>query len=74
MNDGHSNIPFEYPTSRQIGALRKLRYHHGSARFCILYRRSDNFLILLHTHQQISGKIPVREQQIARDRRADFKS
>jgi phage-related protein len=67
--------PPEYPTSTQIeGELRELRYHHGSVLYRILYRRSGNFLILLHMLQKNTGKIPEREKQIARDRWNDFKS
>lgn len=67
--------PPAYPTSSQVeGELRELRYHHGSVQYRILYRRSDNFLILLHMFRKNTSKILERDKQIARDRWADFTS
>jgi phage-related protein len=67
--------PPEHPASSQIeGELRELRYHHGSVLYRILYRRSGNFLILLHMLRKNTGNILERDKQIARDRWNDFKS
>jgi phage-related protein len=67
--------PPDYPTSSQVdGELRDLRYHYGSTLYRILYRRSDNFLILLHMIRKTTAKIPEKDKRIALERWNDFKA
>jgi len=41
--------PLPFPWSSQLeGELRELRCHYGSEHYRVLYRRSDNLVVLLH--------------------------
>lgn len=65
-------LPF--PHSSQVeGELRELRCHYGNTLYRILYRRSDNLLVLLHILEKRTGAIPEADKQVARERWADFK-
>jgi len=65
--------PPEHPRSSQIeGELRELRCRHGSAHYRILYRRSGNFLILLHVFIKTTRAVSEQDKRIARDRWEDF--
>jgi phage-related protein len=51
--------PLPFPHSSQVrGQLRELRCHHGNAHYRILYRRSEQFFVLLHAFRKSSGAIP----------------
>lgn len=66
------HLPF--PHSSQIdGELRELRCHYGSTLYRILYRRSKNFVILLHMFRKDTGEVPEADKKIARERWEDFK-
>src|SRR5438128_1329290 len=65
------HLPF--PHSSQVeGELRELRCHYGRELYRILYRRSDNLIVLLHAFRKDTGRIPESEIQIAEERWADF--
>ena len=73
LNRGMPHLP--YPHSSQIeGELRELRCHFGKELYRVLYRRSDNLLVLLHVFRKDTGKIPEAEKNLARARWRDFKS
>jgi phage-related protein len=72
LDDEHPHVTF--PHSSQIeGDLRELRCHYGRTLFRILYRRSRQFVILLHAFEKHSGPVPEEEKKIARDRWDDFR-
>ncbi|HTU80422.1 MAG TPA: type II toxin-antitoxin system RelE/ParE family toxin, partial [Solirubrobacteraceae bacterium] len=51
--------PLPFPHSSQVrGGLRELRCHYGSELYRILYRRSDNLVVLLHMLRKDRGRIP----------------
>jgi phage-related protein len=63
-----------YPYSSQIeGELRELRCHYGRRLYRILYRRSGQFIVLLHIFEKHDNAIPEEDKKIARQRWADFK-
>ena len=67
------HLPF--PHSSQVrGELRELRCHYGRELYRVLYRRSQNLIILLHMFRKDAGAIPESEIRIAEDRWADFKA
>lgn len=67
------DLPF--PHSSQVsGQLRELRCHYGRALYRILYRRSDNFVILLHAFVKTTQKIPPGEIAEAQKNWDDFKA
>jgi phage-related protein len=66
--------PLPFPHSSQVrGPLRELRCHYGSELYRVLYRRSENLLVLLHMLRKDTGKLPEVEIAIAEQRWADFK-
>lgn len=67
-----SVLPF--PHSSQLrGELRELRCHHGNDLYRILYRRSDNLFVLLHTLRKREEKVPDADIELAQERWNDFK-
>jgi len=63
-----------FPHSSQIeGELRELRCHYGSSLYRILYRRSEQFVILLHIFAKRTKAVPEADKQIARERWANFR-
>lgn len=67
------DLPF--PHSSQVsGQLRELRCHYGKTLYRILYRRSDNFVILLHAFVKTTQKIPPGEIAEAQKNWDDFKA
>ena len=75
LNDLHAGRPhLPYPHSSQVrGELRELRCHFGNDLYRILYRRSDNLLILLHAFAKRTEAIPEQQIRIAQQRWDDFK-
>ena len=75
LNTRHAGEPhLPFPHSSQIeGELRELRCHYGNSHYRILYRRSDDFFILLHMFPKTTDQVPESEKQLARDRWDDFK-
>lgn len=72
LDEAHPHLA--YPYSSQIeGELRELRCHYGRALYRILYRRSEQFVVLLHIFQKHDEAVPEVDKQIARDRWADFR-
>jgi len=73
LDEEHPHLSF--PHSSQIeGELRELRCHYGSAHFRILYRRSKQFVILLHGFGKHGSSVPEADKQMARERWDDFRS
>jgi phage-related protein len=63
-----------HPYSSQIeGELRELRCHYGNVHYRILYRRSEQFFILLHIFRKTTATIPEAEKRVARERWTEFK-
>jgi len=75
LNDRPTSAPPPpFPHSSQVrGPLRELRCHYGSELYRVLYRRSENLLVLLHMLRKDTGKLPEAEIAIAEQRWADFK-
>ncbi|HEX3465141.1 MAG TPA: type II toxin-antitoxin system RelE/ParE family toxin [Candidatus Elarobacter sp.] len=72
LDEKHSDLA--YPYSSQIeGELRELRCHYGNIHYRILYRRSEQFVVLLHAFRKATAATPERDKEIARRRWADFK-
>lgn len=66
--------PPEFPISSQIeGELRELRIRFANTRYRVLYQRSGNLIVLLHTFEKNTGAVPVSEKALAKRRVADFK-
>jgi len=66
--------PLPFPHSSQVrGPLRELRCHFGSELYRVLYRRSDNLIVLLHILRKDTGKLPEPDIAVAEARWADFK-
>ncbi len=73
LTDEHPYLPF--PHSSQVeGELRELRCHHGRQLYRILYRRSENFIVLLHIFRKATATVPEAEKRVARARWDDFKT
>jgi phage-related protein len=73
LSDTTPHLPF--PHSSQVeGELRELRCHYGRQLYRILYRRSEQLVVLLHIFAKRSAKIDQRDIRIAQDRGADFKA
>jgi len=73
LSDAMPHLPF--PHSSQVeGELRELRYHYGRQLYRILYRRSDQLVVLLHIFAKRSAKIDQRDIRTAQDRAEDFKA
>ena len=72
LTDDSPHLP--HPHSSQVeGELRELRCHYGATLYRVLYRRSGQFIVLLHIFTKRTAKIPEAEKKIARDRWTDFK-
>jgi phage-related protein len=72
LDEEHPHLAF--PHSSQIeGELRELRCHYGSTLYRILYRRSRQFVILLHIFEKRGGLVPEADKQVARERWDDFR-
>jgi phage-related protein len=66
--------PPEHPITSQIeGELRELRVRFANTRYRILYQRSDNLIVLLHSFAKDTGAVPAAEKALAKRRMADFK-
>jgi phage-related protein len=66
--------PPEYPITSQIeGELRELRVRFAKTRYRVLYRRSENLIVLLHAFEKDTGAVPEAEKRLAKRRMADFK-
>lgn len=73
LDEVHNELAF--PHSSQLrGSLRELRCHYGRSLFRILYRQSENFVVLLHAIRKQSTVIPDSDIRIAEQRWEDFKS
>jgi phage-related protein len=73
LSDATPHLPF--PHSSQVdGELRELRCHYGRELYRILYRRSDQLVVLLHIFAKRSARIHPREIGIAQQRWDDFKA
>jgi len=71
LDEAHPHLAF--PHSSQIeGELRELRCHYGSTLYRILYRRSRQFIVLLHAFEKHDGLISDADKKIALARWADF--
>lgn len=67
--------PLPFPWTSQIdGELREFRAHYGQELYRVLYRRSENLIILLHIIHKASAALPIAEIAIAKTRWADFKA
>lgn len=67
--------PPEHPISSQVeGELRELRVRFGKTRYRLLYRRSEQLVVLLHIFAKNTEKLPARERELASRRFVDFKS
>lgn len=63
-----------HPWSSQIeGELRELRCHFGRDHYRILYKRSENLLILLHIFAKRTKTVPKQDKETAVARWGDFK-
>ena len=66
--------PLPFPHSSQVrGPLRELRCHFGPELYRVLYRRSDNLIVLLHMLRKDKGKLPEADIAMAEARWFDFK-
>lgn len=72
LSDKMPHLPFPH-SSQADGELRELRCHYGKDLYRVLYRRSDQLLILLHAFAKRSRKIDRQDIQIAHERWRDFK-
>lgn len=69
------NPHLAFPHSSQIeGELRELRCHYGKTLYRILYRRSGQFIVLLHAFNKRSRLVPEEDKRIAQERWHDFKT
>jgi phage-related protein len=67
--------PLPFPATSQVdGDLRELRCHYGPVLYRVLYRRSRNLFVLLHTLRKSSGTIPQADIETASARWNDFKA
>lgn len=67
--------PLAFPHSSQVrGPLRELRCHHGRTLYRILYRRSANFFVLLHSIEKRTDTIAELDITIAEERFRDFRA
>jgi phage-related protein len=72
LDEQHPHLAF--PHSSQIeGELRELRCHYGRTLYRILYRRSMQFVVLLHIIDKREKVVPEADKQIARGRWLDFR-
>ena len=72
LNNAMPHLAF--PHSSQIeGEFRELRCHYGRDLYRIIYRRSEQLIVLLHVIEKRTRQIPTQDKQLARKRWADFK-
>jgi len=72
LDEEHPHLAF--PHSSQVeGELRELRCHYGRVLYRILYRRSMQFVVLLHVFEKHDDVVPEGDKLIARGRWADFR-
>lgn len=72
LSDEMPHLPF--PHSSQVdGELRELRCHYGRQLYRVLYRRSNNLIVLLNIFPKRTAKIPASEITVAQQRWVDFK-
>ena len=65
--------PLPFPHSSQVeGELRELRCHYGNRHYRVLYRRSRNLFVLLHTFPKTTAAIPPGQIEVAKERWNDF--
>ncbi|MHB8147779.1 MAG: type II toxin-antitoxin system RelE/ParE family toxin [Vulcanimicrobiaceae bacterium] len=70
-----SNPHLAFPNSSQIdGDLRELRCHYGRKLYRILYKRSEQFVVLLHIFEKHDAHVSEEDKQIAQQRWADFRA
>lgn len=73
LDELHPHLAF--PHSSQIeGELRELRSHYGRKLYRILYRRSEQFVVLLHVFAKNDAQVPEDDKRIARERSEDFRT
>ena len=72
LDETHPHLAFPY-SSQIDGELRELRCHYGSTLYRILYRRSEQFVVLLHIFEKHDGPVPEEDKEIARKRWRDFR-
>jgi phage-related protein len=66
--------PPPFPITSQIeGELRELRVRFANTRYCVLYQRSENLVVLLHALEKDTGAVPQAGVELAKQRMADFK-
>jgi len=66
--------PPGFPITSQIeGELRELRVRFANTRFRILYRHSENLVILVHALEKDTEAVPRSDIELAEQRMADFK-
>jgi phage-related protein len=67
--------PPEHPISSQVaGELRELRVRFAKTRYRILYRRSEQLVVLVHIFEKKTDKLPPRDRDLAIRRFADFQA
>jgi len=49
-----------------------LRVRFANTRYRILYQRSGNLIVLLHSFAKDTGAVPATEKALAKRRMADF--
>jgi phage-related protein len=72
LTESTPHLPFPY-SSQVEGELRELRCHVGSDLYRVLYRRSENLIVLLHIFAKRGRKVPKTEIRVAARRWDDFK-
>lgn len=72
LTPDNPHLPFPY-SSQVRGELRELRCHYGSTLYRILFRRSDNLIVLLHIFVKKTKQVPQADIDIAELRWDDFK-
>ena len=66
--------PPNFPTTSQVrGPLRELRVATAGTQHRILYRRSEQLIVLLHAFAKRTAGIPERDVELAEQRFDDFK-
>ena len=73
LDEEHPHLAFPY-SSQIEDELREQGCHYGRTLFRILYRRSLQFVVLLHIFEKHDGPVPETDKAIARERWADFRS
>jgi phage-related protein len=71
LDEEHPHLAFPY-SSQIEGELRELRCHYGRKLFRILYRRSEQMVLLLHILEKHGDAIPEADIRVAKARWSDF--